>query len=245
MKKLIILTCLLLLVCSSAMARSIPGAPNEVEDPWFEDQNAWYVESGTWPVTDFTTGTSFQGGYFRGGTSAGESQFLRTIVDDQLSPTWNPDYNIKEIDFTLYAHLDGGGYLKVCFDWWNDPTIPRPSNDPNDTTSPPPDGRTPWYTATAYDPGDFQYRPDLILEGEDPGWFTDAPLNFHDIWDHQPRWVSIEIELGIHPEAQTGGEAFITGVDFEARCIPEPATIVLLAIGALGLLGYAWRRRNA
>ena len=61
-----------------------------------------------------------------------------------------------------------------------------------------------------------------------------VPYSFHDIWDHQPRWVSIEFDLGVG-EDPLGGEAMITGIDFEAQCIPEPATLGLLALGGVAL----------
>ncbi len=225
MKRILVLTCLMMLVSLPVMARSIEGANNEVADPWFQDPTAWYANPG-WSVIPFTDGT-LQGGY----TGVGGSDLLlqlRTIVDDRDGLLWNEEYNIKEIDFTFYGHLDGNGYVRVRFDWWNDREIPRPDNDPQIS---PPDGVTDWYYAYADGTGDFELRPDLILPDEEPGWFASAPLNFHDIWDHQPRWISIEIEC--ITGGGTGGEAYITGIDFEAQCIPEPTTMLLVGLGAL------------
>ncbi len=232
------------LVPAAVSARSIENAPNEVQDPWFENiSQDWYVEGQTWSVSQGNPG-NLPGSYFDPGRNPGDVAFLRTIVDD-YDGLWNPAYDQKEIDFSVFAHIAGGGYLKVRFDWWDDETIDRPSNDPA-APGPAPDGYTEWYVAgpgAPNLPGDFEDRPDLILPGEDPGWFTPDPenstgqesflLNIHEIWDHQPRWVSIEIEAGVDPAFLTGGEALITGVDFEAQCVPEPASLSLLAAGAL------------
>ena len=68
-------------------------------------------------------------------------------------------------------------------------------------------------------------------------------LNIDEIWDIQPRWVSIEIEAGIDPQAPSGGEALITGIDFEAECIPVPAALPAgLALLALAGGVARWRR---
>ena len=235
------------LVCVplAAQARSIPGAPNEVLDPWFIDLvdnqvPTWYVNAPTGGFVADTGGSyELPGYYFDPGRNPGDVGELRTIVDDYMG-LWNPDYNQKEIDIFFYAHLDGDGYIKVRFDWWDDPSIPPPSNDPNDPGTLPPDGWSPWYTLTAADLGPFREAYDLVLPGEDPGWWV--PYSLHDIWDHQPRWVSIEIVCGIDQNSEIGGEALICGVDFEAQCIPEPATLGVLGLSGLALL---LRRRKA
>jgi len=245
MRKLLLCAALVGLVCAplAAQARSIPGAPNEVVDPWFID----YVDNGldTWYVNTLTggfvadTGGSYDlpGYYFDPGRGAGDVGELRTIVDDYTG-LWDPLQTQKEIDIFFYAHLDGDGYIKVRFDWWDDENIDPPPNDPD--LGPPPDGYSEWYTLTADDLGVFREAHDLVLEGEVPGWWT--PYSFHDIWDHQPRWVSIEIICGIDEQSTVGGEALITGIDFEARCIPEPATLGMMGVAALALL---LRRRKA
>ncbi|MBN1916309.1 MAG: PEP-CTERM sorting domain-containing protein [Verrucomicrobia bacterium] len=244
MTRVLLCVALAAVICAplTAEARSIPGAPNEVMDPWFIQ----YVEQGTatWYVNAPTGGfvpnpVGLPGFYFDPGRNPGDVGELRTIVDDTLG-LWNPEYSQKEIDIFFYAHLDGDGYIDVRFDWWDDPSLPPPSNDPNDPGTPPPDGYSPWYRLTAADLGPFRVAPDLVLPGEDPSWMV--PYSFHEIWDHQPRWVSIEIVCGIDPDSQIGGEALITGVDFEAQCIPEPATLSVLGLAGIALLA---RRRKA
>lgn len=249
MKRLIVLLMFVVPVCILS-ARSIPGADNEVWDPWFEEQflSSWYIQGNNWILGD--NPGNLPGNYFDPGRNPGDTAFLRTIVDD-WEGLWNPEWNNKEIDFSLFAHIVGDGYVVVGFDWWDDPEIPRPTPEPD--LGPIPDGWSKLYIASNFVngiPGDFQNRPDLVLPGEEPGWFTPDGdgsflLNIHEIWDHQPRWVSIEIwaGVGIPPiDGETnpigtpngdelGGEALITGIDFQARCVPEPASLFLVFLG--------------
>jgi len=228
MKKILAVLFLLVFVCTPAMARSIPGAPNEVHDPYFEDpQNEWYIEGLSWSL--YPNAPHLPGNYLDPGRAPGDIAFLRTIVDD-YEGLWVPHYNNKEIDLTFFAHVDGGGFLDVTFDYFLDENIPRPPNDPN--MPPPADGYIPVGRITAGDPGPFQIRNDLLRPNESlpPGWNL---YMFHDIWDFQPRWVSIEITAGVDPSSQVGGEALITGVDFEAQCVPEPGAMLLFGFSGI------------
>ncbi len=242
---------LVMLVCSPLLARSIPGASNEVDDPWFEGLGVgWYVEviQGTPVYTENDTFGNLPGNYLDPGRNPGDSVFIRTIVDD-YEGLWDPDLSKKEIDLSLFAHVAGDGYVNVRFDWWDDENIPRPSNDPNDhnpadPNNPPPDGWSQWYVIN----GDGSHSPEfqnIATNVGEEGGFMDADLwQIRQIWDHQPRWVSIEIEAGIAVGEQVGGEALITGIDFEAQCVPEPSTFVLLCMGAFGLLLNVRRGRK-
>ena len=230
MKRSIILICLVALVCSPVFARSIPGAPNEVQDPWFQTLDSWYIEG----IPEYWANPgNLSGVYIDPGRYPQDKVFLRTIVDD-YNGLWDPNLNNKEIDFSFFVHLAGDGYVKVRFDWWHDPNIPQPSPDPNDPASPSPDGVSQWYMLTANMLNTGQIAPWMRLNpspGEDPNWFVDL-VAIHEIWPIQPRWVSIEIEAGIAIGPAQGGEALITGIDFEAQCVPEPSTM-LLAVGAV------------
>ncbi|MDX9702377.1 MAG: PEP-CTERM sorting domain-containing protein [Candidatus Auribacterota bacterium] len=237
MKKCLLVFFLLVLVVAPSYGRSIPGAPNEVKDPYFEHlPNSWYT-LGTYSLFPNDTG---QGFYIDPGRDADSYLFLRTIVDDAISPLWNPDFNMKEVDLSFFGHLGGDGYINFRLDWWNDPQIPEPPNDPN--TLPQPDGWTPWYTISASSlPQGVLIDNSLLSPGEMPPNNWDLYV-FHIILDTQPRWVSIEFELGVNPEiAGTlqnpagSGEALITGVDFQAKCLPEPGAMLLFGFG-----GFWW-----
>lgn len=228
MKKVAAVLFLLAFACAPAMARSIPNAPNEVQDPYFEDiQNSWYIQGNAWSV--YSNAPNLPGFTMDPGRLAGDMVFMRTIVDD-YDGLWVPDYNSKEIDLTFFAHIAGDGYIDVTFDYYDDENIPRPENDP--AISPPPDGYESGGILTASDPGVFEIRNDLLRPDEKlpPGFDL---YMFHDVWDHQPRWVSIEITAGIDPASQNGGEALLTGVDFEAQCVPEPGAMLLFGFSGV------------
>ena len=56
--------------------------------------------------------------------------------------------------------------------------------------------------------------------------------------------ASIDYEMQFWLYKGTNVDAFIDDNNLSVTSVPEPSTLVLLGVGAISLLGYAWRRRR-
>ena len=69
-------------------------------------------------------------------------------------------------------------------------------------------------------------RTDLTMHSQYGGWGFDRNV------------------LATPAETMSPGQTMTFDAVFEAGSVPEPSTFVLLGVAAVGLLGYAWRRRR-
>ena len=136
------------------------------------------------------------------------------------------DTRWKEIDYVINVSPDvqeSGTNLTIAINW---STLAYPEMGPGGPPPIPPLGPL---------ENIFIHR-EIIYDGPADGppenpWFNE-PLTGHiSIPDYNPEWVSIDVQafLGVN------GGVMIEG-DIWHECLPEPGTLSLLALGALGLL---------
>lgn len=149
---------------------------------------------------------------------------IRQVVDDSLSPYWNPELNRKLGYLSFWVRTSGDAFVKVGFDWWDSITIDKPGR-----------GEVADHTIIL----DQEYR-----STED---WTQVIIEFDWLGmegNNQPRWVGINFYF--YGCTGTANTAAVDDTFFHSKCteIPEPSSLLALFGGATGLIGFAVRRRK-
>jgi hypothetical protein len=91
-------------------------------------------------------------------------------------------------------------------------------------------------------PGALYYEVNLTAQVDSQGFYADL------LAEDPTRFASITLpDVGnVTPESLGVSITFDSGIASpNLTAVPEPSSIVMLGIGALGVLGYGWRRRRA
>ena len=67
---------------------------------------------------------------------------------------------------------------------------------------------------------------------------------YQDVWEIQLPYNPPEETMTIWEGGMYGPAIAVGEVVVDTQCVPEPSTLVLLGIGAISLLAYAWQRRR-
>ena len=142
-----------------------------------------------------------------------------------------PDWNRKKVityDLTIVSGPTPGSKVDVALNWSN------MDFQPTGEGGPPPDSfHEEWIEREVI----FSSTDFLGLE---------RVIGEHTIPDYNPEWVSIDVRFYNYNQQVEFPEPLSIQGNITHECIiPEPSTLILLGMGALGLLTYAWRRRRS
>ena len=233
-KTLYVILGALVALSAATQAAPIPGSDNELLN-WDFDHPA--VQQDPWSPWEHGSGLAL--GEVDGHGNAvfckdpQANLLMRQVVDESENALWDWTKHAKWIDLTaeimcVDMHVPTMSGVRFCLDYWfEDRNV---INDP--TQLPAPDGYTDWVPIYFADiPG---YKPFT--------WYTVNPFDVNKAWfaDFQPRWVSVEVELIQWP----GEVVWIDNLELTAKCVPEPAAILALLTGIVGLGAFrAFKRK--
>jgi hypothetical protein len=212
------------------------GYPNEVVNGGFEsgDFSGWdpsgtanIFNSGDWgvgaPEGEKYAGAIASWAPFQGG--------IIQWIDNTKSPGWDPNMNQKEIDLEFNLLLHDRHSDENPPNWWEN-TWMRVVLD--------------WYdNSGAYREVELLRESNATLlpnwTGGEANAIEWAPVHIdYLIEDAQPEEISLHFEWW-KVDSTMWGYAFVDGIDLESRCVPEPATALLLSTAITPLL---LRRRH-
>jgi len=196
-------------------------------------EDSFYGEFEGW--NDYVAGSG-------GGTGWNNGEWIFYSETDW----WNQWFYNDPLDMTRWKLIE--------YDIWVDPTLPEGQPIPGfvDVVL---NWSTPDYPPTGPDgdppmPTQEQWIERSLTIASGPNELPWEEHGSYIIPDFNPEWVSIDVYVESNQWVDLGqGDemvplpVYISG-DIRHQCIPEPSTIVLLAMGALGLVAFAWRRRK-
>jgi hypothetical protein len=206
------------------------GLPNELANPGFESTSGWTITTANQPpllsphiaysgLAQFGVQPAPGGGSYCGGVAGQSIAFagglLSQVVDESLYPGWDETKSEKvvEVDFRYFQYSLAGGpmTLNVYLDWMSDGSYPNEQS-----------------------PSYVRQLIKTISSTNSGGWqLSDTEVTL----PVQPRWLSVDFEF----VGFTGTAINVVDLtDLQGQCIPEPATLSLLALGGLAMM----RRRR-
>ena len=245
----------LFLVGGTGRAKSIPGMPNELLNPSFEDgldgdADNW-DGTGTLPERlglalglgkGFVSIKPYDGNWAAGIPwmwFSSASKTIYQVIDESNFPGWNPGLNQKEVDISAYTSFyliknekPVRGFVGLELAYWPTNEGPAPAwDDPG------------WILWDPYGTGFVAWVEKITESYIQPSW---EEIGYYGILPVHPRWVRVGVTSEL--DAPSGyGEIGVDSLDIETRSIsappvPELGSLLLLSTG---LLVYIIKKRIA